>query len=116
MSVPVWPGCQRCSTASNVNRACGPLLEKRPVHPGESYALKGTIKYELVWTFLDHPSTHRTMRQKRAARLAYDVQASRGYWRHPPCAAEGPELAVEQVDTPGKRWYTVCVRAALRAV
>lgn len=43
-----------CSVANNVNRACGPLLENRPVHPGKSYALRGTIKYELYWTFLDN--------------------------------------------------------------
>jgi hypothetical protein len=71
----------RYSAACNVNRACGPLLEKRPVHPGESYALRGTIKYELGWTFLDNRiSPHITgMRQKRAVKLANDVQASRGY-------------------------------------
>jgi len=71
----------RYSAACNVNRACGPLLEKRPVHPGKSYALKGTIKYELGWTFLDKRiSPHIAgMRQKRAVKLANDVRASRGY-------------------------------------
>jgi hypothetical protein len=41
------------STVCNVNRACGPLLEKRPVHPGDAFAFVGDIKYELGWTFLD---------------------------------------------------------------
>jgi len=94
MSVAASRGAgDRQSAACNVNRAGGPLLEKRPtdvfhppdvfhpLHPGESYALKGTIKYELGWTFLDNRiSPHIAgMWQKRAVKLANDVQASRGY-------------------------------------
>lgn len=108
MSVPAWPGCQRCLTASNVNRACGPLLEKRPVHPGQSSALKGTIKYELVWTFLDHQVRASNHAAEAGSQARLRRQAPRGYWRHQPRAAEGPQLAVEQVDTPGRGWYTVC--------
>ena len=42
------------STASNVNRAYGPLLEDHPVHPGKTYALVSAIKYELGRTFFDN--------------------------------------------------------------
>lgn len=37
--------------------------------------MKGTIKYELYWTFIDNQkSTHRAVRQKRAAKLNCDVE------------------------------------------
>lgn len=78
MSEPVLRGVSACSTDSSVNRTCRPLLEKRPVHPGESYTLKGAIKCELVWTFFDNQVHADWMRQKRAAKLAYDVGASKG--------------------------------------
>ncbi|MDY6878402.1 MAG: hypothetical protein SWK90_19665 [Chloroflexota bacterium] len=53
-------------------------MEKRPVHPGEAFALVGVIKYELGWTFLDNRKVHASgMRQKRAVKLNHDVKASR---------------------------------------
>jgi hypothetical protein len=64
------------------------------VHHAPSW---GTIKYELGWTSLDGHTVHTleliAVRQERAVKLRDDVQASRGYCRHPPRAAEGLEQA-----------------------